>query len=465
MRQQQEAPRLKPGLQPRRPAVTPPRPIAPPMPPRHWHASRPQLPTRPGTRPTQLLTTRIRPQTPLNRRQNTPVRQLIRAVEAGKQATAAKTAANAATKAVETAQKTYNIAREAEAEDLNTHTNAGVEVAMTQKAAGDTFTVDVSRSVIEGQAIVDETKALTAKANKSDTDEASLAVKGRAVALRALRYFGSWRQDAAAQALSGTDSDVAEYLRTGWDKAVADETRQQVADLASDSPYETVRTAADATLDGTDTEILDFYTTGQHQAADADYRVAVTKLANDGGPGVKDDAKKALADGSTNALVDFLNKGRYASQQADERVTATQLYNDGGPEVRSAAKIALAGPADEVHQFVEAYQYIAAQKDRLDDTHLAQMQRLIAEGQGIAATARKNSAVAAQAAAVAGNAAFDAAQSKLDAERSAKDAEGYAAAADTAADHAETSAKQAKASATTARAASDRAAQDSAAAA
>ncbi|WP_250306612.1 ALF repeat-containing protein [Streptomyces sp. A 4/2] len=318
---------------------------------------------------------------------------------------------------------------------------------MTQKAAGDTFTVDVSRSVIEGQAIVDETKALTAKANKSDTDEASLAVKGRAVALRALRYFGSWRQDAAAQALSGTDSDVAEYLRTGWDKAVADETRQQVADLASDSPYETVRTAADATLDGTDTEILDFYTTGQHQAAEADYRVAVTKLANDGGPGVKDDAKKALADGSTNALVNFLNKGRYASQQADERVTATQLYNDGGPEVRSAAKIALAGPADEVHQFVEAGQYMAAQKDRLDDTHLAQMQRLIAEGQGIAATARKNSAVAAQAAAVAGNAAFDAAQSKLDAERSAKDAEGYAAAADTAADHAETSAKQAKASA------------------
>ncbi|MEU3954450.1 polymorphic toxin-type HINT domain-containing protein [Streptomyces achromogenes] len=87
-----------------------------------------------------------------------------------------------------------------------------------------------------------------------------------------------------------------------------------------------------------------------------------------------------------------------------------------------------------------------------------------AEGQGIAATARKNSALAAQAAAEARNASGEADKAKQDAADSAKQAEGYAADADAAADRAETSAKEAKASATTARAAADRAAQDTAAA-
>ncbi|MFF4291914.1 ALF repeat-containing protein, partial [Streptomyces sp. NPDC001633] len=345
------------------------------------------------------------------------------AAEATKQAAAAKAAADSATKAVATAQKTYDIARRTETEDLDTRTSAGVEAAMTQKATADTFTADLSRTVVDGQAIVDDTRALAAEANKPDADESALAPKGRAVALRALKYFGSWRQDAAAQALSGTDTDVLAYLRSGWDEAVTAETRQQVADLVSDSPYEAVRTAAAEALKGTGPQILDFYTTGRHQAANADYRVAVTKLANDGGPGVKEDAMKALQDGSTAALVGFLDKGRYAAQQADERVTATQLFNGGGPEVRSAAKIALAGSPDEVHRFVEAGQYMAAQQDGLADTHVAQMQRLLAEGQVIAATARRNSALAAQAAAEARHASDEAAQAKKDAEHSAEQAE------------------------------------------
>jgi hypothetical protein len=105
------------------------------------------------------------------------------------------------------------------------------------------------------------------------------------VALRALKYFGSWRKDAAARALSGTDADVIAYLSTGWDKAVADEMRQQVADIATVSPYEAVRTAATEALKGTDQQIRDFYTTGQHEAAKTDYRVEATTLANEGGPG------------------------------------------------------------------------------------------------------------------------------------------------------------------------------------
>ncbi|MFD6414256.1 hypothetical protein ACFWF0_34100, partial [Nocardia asteroides] len=330
----------------------------------------------------------------------------------------------------------------------------------TTKAATDTFTVEVSQTVVEGQSIMDDTRALTSEANEPGADHAALAAKGRAVALRAMKYFGSWRQDAAARALSGTEADVVEYLRTGWDQALAAETRQQVSDLASDSPYEAVRTAATEALNGTDQQVRDFYTTGQHQIANADYRVAVTKLVNDGGPSVREGAQAALEDGSVQALLGFLNKGRYAAQQTDERVTATKLYNDGGPEVRSAAKIALSGSADDVHQFVQAGQYMAGRKDGLAATHIAQVQRLIAEGEMIAATARKNSALAAQAAAEAKGAAADAEKAKQDAEQSAKEAAGYAAGADDAADQAETSAAQARASAATARAAADRANRD-----
>ncbi|MFZ4179475.1 polymorphic toxin-type HINT domain-containing protein [Streptomyces griseoincarnatus] len=386
------------------------------------------------------------------------------AAEAAKQAKAAKAAADAATEAVATAQTTYELARDIETQDLDTRTDAGVEAAMTMKAATDTFTVEVSKTVVEGQSIMDDTRALATEANAPEADRAALAGEGRAVALRAMKYFGSWRQAAAARALSGTDADVIEYLRTGWDEAVAAETRQQVSDLASNSPYEAVRAAAAEALDGTDQEIQDFYTTGQHQVANADYRVAVTKLANDGGPSVKEGAKAALEDGSVQALLGFLNKGRYAAQQADERVTATQLYNEGGPEVRSAAKIALAGSADDVHRFVQEGQYMAARKDGLAATHIAQVQRLIAEGEEIAATARRNSALAAQAAAEAKGAADDAEKSKQAAEQSAKEAAGYAAAADAAADRAEDSAAQAKASAVTARAAADRANRDATAA-
>ncbi|MDF6042096.1 hypothetical protein LRD69_07935 [Streptomyces sp. JH14] len=386
------------------------------------------------------------------------------AAEATKRAAAAKAAADTATNAVATAQKTFDIARETEAEELTTRTNAAVEAAMSQKAMADTFTVEISETVVDGQAIVDDTKALASEAEQAGADEAVIAAKARPVVLRAMKYFGAWRQDAAALALSGTDAEVIEYLKTGWDQAVKDEMRQQVTDLASDSPYEAVRTAATEALNGTDEQIRDFYLTGQHQAANADYRVEVTKLANDGGPGVKEGAKKALEDGSIQALLGFLNSGQYAAQQTDERVTTTQLFNDGGPEVKSAAKIALAGPADEVHSFVETDQYMADRKDQLAYTHIAQVERLIAEGQVIAATARKNSWDAAKAAFDANNAADKAEEAAAEAHHSAEQAEGYAADADGAADRAETSAEQAKQSATTARSAANRAANDAVAA-
>ncbi|MFD5205043.1 ALF repeat-containing protein [Streptomyces sp. NPDC058375] len=97
------------------------------------------------------------------------------------------------------------------------------------------------------------------------------------------RSCHSWRQDVAAQALAGTDEDVLDYLSTGWQSGVADEIRQQVADLSTTSPYDTVRVAAVEALTGTSQQIRDFYTTGQYVAAESEYRAEITTIYNTGG--------------------------------------------------------------------------------------------------------------------------------------------------------------------------------------
>ncbi|MEW2064879.1 hypothetical protein AB0899_29655 [Streptomyces sp. NPDC007002] len=78
-----------------------------------------------------------------------------------------------------TAQTTYKIAREVETQDLDTRTDAGVEVAMTSKTATDNFTVEVSQTVVEGQSIMDDTRALTTEANEPSADQAALACTAR----------------------------------------------------------------------------------------------------------------------------------------------------------------------------------------------------------------------------------------------------------------------------------------------
>ncbi|MFE5487961.1 polymorphic toxin-type HINT domain-containing protein [Streptomyces sp. NPDC056527] len=386
------------------------------------------------------------------------------AAEATKQANAAKVASDAATAAVATAKKTFDIAREVEAEELTTRTAAAIERAKTHKTTGDTFVKDVAATVVEGKAIEDDTKALAGQLDQPGADTTAIAASGRKVALRAMKHFGSWRQEAAAQALSGTNEDVLEYLRSGWKTAQQSEIRQQVADLASNSPYEAVRTAATEALTGTDAQIADFYTTGQHEVAGMEYRVLVSKIHNEGGVGVKEAAEAALADGSTQALLKFINNGQHAARHSDERVAASKLFNDGGPEVKAAAMVALSGPADELHYFIQAGQYVADRKDELASNHVAQVQRLIAEGGVIAAKALQNRWLAAKAAAEANQAAAEAAAAATEAQKSATQAAQYATQADAAADDAATSATQAAASATTARNAAKRAEQDAIAA-
>ncbi|MFE9570296.1 polymorphic toxin-type HINT domain-containing protein [Streptomyces sp. NPDC006692] len=386
------------------------------------------------------------------------------AAESTKQAGMAKEAADQATSAVATAKSVFALARETETEELNTRTNAAVERAKSNKAAGDEFTRQLAQVALEDANIASDTAALAAEADKDGADLKSIATKGRVVALRALKQYGSWRQEAAAQALSGTDTEVIAYLRTGAKKAASDEARQQVSDLASASPYEAVRSAATNVLKGTDQEVRDFLTTGQYDVASTDYRVLISKINNEGGPSVKEASKAALADGSAKAMATFLNSGQYQARNTDERVIATKLVNDGGPEVKGAALAALQGPADELHTFVEAGQYMADLKDQLTANHVAQVQRLINEADGIAATAQQNRWLAAQAAADANQAKDEANKAAAEAEKNRKLAVGYADAAKTSAAQAEASANQAAKSATTARNAANAADSEAAAA-
>ncbi|MEU7231057.1 polymorphic toxin-type HINT domain-containing protein [Streptomyces chrestomyceticus] len=94
---------------------------------------------------------------------------------------------------------------------------------------------------------------------------------------------------------------------------------------------------------------------------------------------------------------------------------------------------------------------MAARKDDLGSHHRAQVERLLAEGEIIAATAQANRWRAAEAAAVARKASDEAAAAAGEAKKSAAAAKGYAADAKRSADAADVSAGRARDSAVTAR--------------
>ncbi|MEU6059662.1 ALF repeat-containing protein [Streptomyces sp. NPDC047097] len=393
------------------------------------------------------------------------------AAQATKHAEAARKASDAAAAAVVTAKKVYALARETEADDLATRTDAGIENARTRHAVLLGVITDAAGEEAKARALDATAATLAAEAARPDVDIPVLAGKGRRLALDALKLRGPIAQDAAARALAGSDQEVVDYLRTGWREAAQRDARERVFQLGYDSPYPSVRTAAVEALKGTPEQILAFYTTGQFTAGSADMAVAVSKIYSTGGPGVKEAARLALADGSGKALVVFLAVTQYSTRLADEQVAASKSVGDAavGPEVKAAAKIALAGSADRMHDFVAVGQYTADRKDRLAQQHTAQVQRLIAEASLIAAKANRNRWLAAEAALRANNAKAEADKAAAEAVKSAKDADGYATDADKAATAAESSAAQAKQSATVARnaaAAADRdadAAEDSAA--
>ncbi|MFJ9041111.1 ALF repeat-containing protein [Streptomyces sp. NPDC102406] len=386
------------------------------------------------------------------------------AAQATKHAAAAKEAADTATAAAATAHDVFDLARETEAEDLTTRTNAAIERAKSEKQSTEQYVSVSAGMAVQAKQLDDVQSSLATEAAAPGADIPALAAKGRRLALDAMKTRGPWIRQASADALSGSDEDVMEFLRTGWDEAGHNEVRDAVATLSTTSPYESVRTAAVTALAGDDQAVEAFYAQGQYTAGADDMAVAVSSLVNAGGPSVQTAGKAALADGGGKALAAFLAHGQYEARNSDEQVIASTLVNDGAPEVEAAAKTALAGEAGELHDFIAVGQYMADRKDQLAATHIAQVTGLVAQADAIALTAQKNRWLAAKAAAEANGAADAAKDAATRAHDSELEANGYADAAKKSAEQAQTSANKAATSATRARNAANAADRDAAAA-
>ncbi|MCM2423911.1 polymorphic toxin-type HINT domain-containing protein [Streptomyces sp. RKAG293] len=371
--------------------------------------------------------------------------------ESTKHAGEATTAANDASAAVAKAQSIYALAREVDAEELLGRTNAGIEQAQDQKEAAAKAQADQVRTVQQNKDRIAQAQQLAAEATAPGADPQVVAAKGRKAALLAMQTAGPWAVAAAETALSGSDDDVMEYLRTGGGGAAQQDDRTSVATLAGQSPVASVRAAAEEALKGDAATITAFLTTGQYQVAVRDFRVYIAQVASTGGRRVQDAGNAALDSGSVEQYRQFITDGQYTARAQDERVLAAQLIDSGSPEVKSAATIALEGPPELLHDFLQDGRYKAQRQDMLATTHVAMVQQLIAEASRIAATAQQNAAEARKAAALARKAAAEATTAANQAKASAKDAENFAAQAKASAKDAEASAARAAESAKTAR--------------
>ncbi|WP_435647326.1 polymorphic toxin-type HINT domain-containing protein [Kitasatospora purpeofusca] len=367
-------------------------------------------------------------------------------------ADAAQVAAKESSDAVEAAFTVQDLARRAEAEDLNSRTTATVERARDAKAAYEDKQTAAGEAVQQVRRIKDEADRLAAALAQPGADTARIVTDGRKLALLSMRISDAWGTAAAGAALSGPDSAVLEYLTTGRRRAIEMDERERASALAIDSELPAVRAAATQALTEGPAAVTAFLNTGQYQVAAPDFQVSVTQLVASSGPGVQQAARAAL-NGPVSGLRDFLSRGRYTAQIGDDQVQATQLASTGGPEVKAAARIALEGPPTVLRAFVETGQYTAQRKDQLAATHIAEIQRLIAEASAVAAYAQQSAAEAAQAAAIARQAAAEANGYAVQASQHADRAAGYAADARTKAQQAETSASRAAAAARTATAA------------
>ncbi|MGW5255816.1 ALF repeat-containing protein, partial [Streptomyces sp. NPDC004012] len=148
---------------------------------------------------------------------------------------------------------------------------------------------------------------------------------------------------------------------------------------------------------------------GQYQAGAQDFRVAIAQIINAGGPVVQQTGRTALDSDDPQKYREFLTTGQYQARTQDERVRAAQLIDSGGPQIKSSGRIALEGPDDLLDQFIQVGQYKAQRQDFLGATRTAQIQQLIADAAGVAATAQENAAEAHKAAATAAKAAQQAA--------------------------------------------------------
>ncbi|MFJ7910697.1 colicin D domain-containing protein [Kitasatospora sp. NPDC096204] len=369
-------------------------------------------------------------------------------------AASATTAANTATEAVNKAVQVHQIALAGEKEEREARKATGINQARDLKAAFDLGVIEADKAKTQALALDQSAAQLAAQASQPGADTATVVANGRKMAVTALKTRGPWSKAAAEYALTGSDQAVIDYVRSAWTASGQQDEITQARQLAQDSEFPAVRTAATTVLAGGDAaQVHTFLTTGRHQAALSEYRVKVSQLLETGGPGVNAAAQAALETNTAEALTAFLTRGQYTAKASDDQVVVSQLMESGdgsGEEVKLAAAIAIESPGPAKTEFLTSGRYRARQQDDLARAHEATVANTIASAYQVAALAQENAAVAAKAAADANNANAQAQEAAAQAQKSADNAARYARDAKTSADQADTSAAQARTSAATA---------------
>ncbi|MGW4696120.1 glycohydrolase toxin TNT-related protein [Kitasatospora cineracea] len=357
-------------------------------------------------------------------------------------ADAANQAATDAQSAADQAATVEATARQVEQDTLESTTALSVLAAEEQARQDAETQAQAAWERAEQTRQDQDTVRLLAEATAPGTGPATAVAKGRQAAVHLMKNGAPWTAASAETALTGGDPEVLNWLTTQRRLASEQDDYSKVTNLAF-SDLSALRTAAEQTLTKTPQEQAAFLETGQHTVLREEYRVRILALINDGGPAVRTKASAALDTGTPEALLAFLTTGQYTARREDDRVEALRLSDSGTPRVKAAAQVALAAPDSMLHAFLTRGQYVIAQQDHEDATHVAEMRRLVAEAKGLAAQARQHAAEAAEAAATAQGAADQAAAAAQQATNAAADADRAATDAKSAATAAEASAKSA----------------------
>ncbi|KAA2251412.1 hypothetical protein F0L68_37235, partial [Solihabitans fulvus] len=391
------------------------------------------------------------------------------AVDAAKQATdhanAASVAAKAATDAAAQATKVFDAARAADDVRLAVQADQADSDARAAFAAIDNLRGALAWDAAEAARRDAETNRLIAEATSPGADRAVVVADGRKVALRLATTGGPWTKAAATAALSGSDIEVAEFVRNGIPVAAGQDDRVILTSLAL-TGTEDMRAAATTALAGTDADVQTFLQNRDYDGREIDDRIQINKIMAAaraaGGTVLVQTAQEALRANTDKARRQFLSADQYTAAAQDDRIRVNKVMSAGGREVKAAAQAALDGPPTMLRQFLDIGQYAAARRDQNTAAHNALVAGLVAQATQAAAMATHDAYDAHAAAARAWGAAKDADTYARQAIDAAKDADTYAQQAAGSARDAENFARQAADSAKTAWTAAT-AAQDSAA--
>ncbi|MFF1908293.1 polymorphic toxin-type HINT domain-containing protein [Kitasatospora sp. NPDC058218] len=379
-------------------------------------------------------------------------------------AASAQQAANDATDAVAKAEQIHALAQATEAEQRTARTASATLRAEQANNAYQRNLRAAEAAKATAQRLNAESEQLAQQAAQPGTPSATVVTNGRKMALAALKTKGPWSKAAAEYALAGNDEAVIDYALTGWKQTREQDAHVLTEQIAANSPYESVRTAATAALAGDPAQLEAFTVTGQHQAALSQYRVKVVQIAEAGGPRVKEAGYAAYDTNTLESLTTFLSVTQYSAKESDDRLRMAQLQQAEGPEVKAAATVAYDSPLPALVEFLDSGQYYAARLDELAASHVASVENLIEGARQAAAWARQSASLASQAAAAAAGSASQAEAAAAGANQAAGEAAAAAQKAQAAASRAQGSADKAAAAAKTARAAQDRAAKSASAA-